>query len=66
MDLRQMPLFVWMMLINSFLVLAAFPSLNAALVMLLLDRQLHAHFFMAQLFCGSIFFGFSGILKFIS
>lgn len=47
MDLRQMPLFVWMILINSFLVLAAFPALNAALVMLLLDRQLHAHFFMA-------------------
>ncbi|HVV55003.1 MAG TPA: cytochrome c oxidase subunit I [Mucilaginibacter sp.] len=47
MDLKQMPLFVWMILINSFLVLAAFPSLNAALVMLLLDRQLHAHFFSA-------------------
>lgn len=47
MDLRQIPLFVWMILINSFLVLAAFPSLNAALVMLLTDRQLHAHFFNA-------------------
>lgn len=45
MGLKQMPLFVWMVLVNSFLVLAAFPSLNAALVMLLLDRQLHAHFF---------------------
>ncbi|MDB5154339.1 MAG: cytochrome ubiquinol oxidase subunit [Mucilaginibacter sp.] len=45
MSLKQMPLFVWMVLINSFLILAAFPSLNAALVMLLLDRQLHAHFF---------------------
>lgn len=45
MDMRQMPLFVWMVLINSFLVLAAFPALNAALIMLLLDRQLHAHFF---------------------
>ncbi|MBK0379691.1 cytochrome c oxidase subunit I [Mucilaginibacter segetis] len=47
MGLKQMPLFVWMILINSFLVLAAFPSLNAALVMVLLDRQLHAHFFNA-------------------
>lgn len=47
MDLRQMPLFVWMVLINSFLVVAAFPSLNAALAMLLIDRQLHAHFFTA-------------------
>ena len=47
MDLKQMPVFVWMILINSFLVLAAFPSLNAALAMLLIDRQLHAHFFEA-------------------
>ncbi|MBS1525789.1 MAG: cytochrome c oxidase subunit I [Bacteroidetes bacterium] len=45
MGLKQMPVFVWMILINSFLILAAFPSLNAALVMLLLDRELHAHFF---------------------
>lgn len=45
MELRKLPLFVWMILINSFLVLAAFPSLNAALAMLLLDRQMHAHFF---------------------
>ncbi|HVW13357.1 MAG TPA: cytochrome c oxidase subunit I [Mucilaginibacter sp.] len=45
MGLKRMPLFVWMILINSFLVLAAFPALNAALVMLLLDRELHAHFF---------------------
>lgn len=47
MGLRNMPVFVWMVLINSFLILAAFPALNAALVMLLLDRQLHAHFFSA-------------------
>jgi cytochrome c oxidase subunit 1 len=47
MGLKQMPIFVWMILINSFLILAAFPSLNAALAMLLLDRQLHAHFFSA-------------------
>jgi len=47
MRLQQLPLFVWMILINSFLVLAAFPALNAALAMLLLDRQLHAHFFAA-------------------
>jgi len=48
MGLNQMPLYIWMMLINSFLVLAAFPSLNAALLMLLADRQLHAHFFSAS------------------
>ncbi|MGI8587978.1 MAG: cytochrome c oxidase subunit I [Chloroflexia bacterium] len=43
--LRRLPLFVWMVLINSFLILLALPSLNAALVMLLIDRQLQAHFF---------------------
>lgn len=47
MGMRQLPMFVWMVLINSFLVIASFPSLNAALAMLLLDRQLHAHFFTA-------------------
>ncbi len=45
MSLNKLPLFVWMVLVNSFLLLAAFPSLNAALSMLLLDRQFNAHFF---------------------
>ena len=45
MRLKDMPVFTWMMLINAFLIIAAFPALNAALAMLLLDRQLHAHFF---------------------
>jgi cytochrome c oxidase subunit 1/cytochrome c oxidase subunit I+III len=45
MGLKQMPVYVWMMLITSFLILAALPSLNAALAMLLLDRILFAHFF---------------------
>ncbi|HEV9035686.1 MAG TPA: cytochrome c oxidase subunit I [Puia sp.] len=45
MRLNKLPLFVWMVFVNSFLLLAAFPSLNAALAMLLLDRQLNAHFF---------------------
>ncbi|MEO6850187.1 MAG: cbb3-type cytochrome c oxidase subunit I, partial [Mucilaginibacter sp.] len=48
MSLKEMPVVVWMILINSFLILAAFPALNAALIMLLLDRQLHAHFFSAD------------------
>jgi cytochrome c oxidase subunit 1 len=48
MGLKQLPVFVWMILINSFLIIASFPALNAALAMLLLDRQLHAHFFDAQ------------------
>lgn len=45
MGLKQMPLFVWMMLFTAFLIVGAIPPLNAALSMLLLDRTLHAHFF---------------------
>lgn len=45
MGLNKLPLFVWMVFVNSFLLLAAFPALNAALSMLLLDRQFGAHFF---------------------
>ncbi len=45
MTLKRMPLFAWMILINSFLIIAALPSLNAALAVLLLDRLLLAHFY---------------------
>ncbi len=45
MSIRRAPLFVWMVLINGFLLILALPALNAALVMLLADRQLHALFF---------------------
>ncbi len=45
MSIRRLPLFVWMVLVNSFLIVLAMPALNAALVMLLLDRLLQAHFF---------------------
>ena len=45
MKYRYMPIFVWMVLFNGFLIIAAFPSLNAGLSMLLLDRQLDGHFF---------------------
>ncbi|MGD0812372.1 MAG: cytochrome c oxidase subunit I [Verrucomicrobiota bacterium] len=44
-SIRRLPLFVWMNLINSFLVILSFPALNAAIVMLLIDRQLNAAFF---------------------
>jgi cytochrome c oxidase subunit I len=43
--MRRLPLFVWMMFVNSFLIILALSILNAALVMLLVDRQLNAHFF---------------------
>jgi cytochrome c oxidase subunit I len=46
--IRRLPLFVWMTLVNSFLILAALPALNASLVMLLVDRLLGGHFFIAQ------------------
>jgi len=46
MTLRRVPLFTWMNFINSFLILAALPVLNAGLAMLLIDRRLNAHFFL--------------------
>lgn len=48
MTFGKMPLFVWMMLVTSILVLIAIPPLTAAQVMLLLDRTLGAHFFDTQ------------------
>lgn len=46
MTLRKLPLFTWMMFITAFLVILALPVLNAGLAMLLIDRQLGAHFFL--------------------
>jgi cytochrome c oxidase subunit 1/cytochrome c oxidase subunit I+III len=46
MTLRRIPLFTWINFINSFIVILAIPVLNAALVMLLIDRRLDAHFFL--------------------
>ncbi len=45
MGFNRLPLFVWMAFVNAFLILAAFPVLNAGLVMILIDRLLGAHFF---------------------
>jgi cytochrome c oxidase subunit I+III len=45
--MQRLPLFVWMNFITQILVVLAIPILNAALVMLLVDRQLEAHFFTA-------------------
>src|SRR5438477_8271584 len=44
----RMPLFVWMVLIVSGMILLAMPPLSAAQIMLLLDRFLGAHFFDTQ------------------
>ncbi|HLH41864.1 MAG TPA: cytochrome c oxidase subunit I [Bryobacteraceae bacterium] len=46
-SISRLPLFVWMVLVNSFLIVFALPALNASLVMLLVDRFLNAHFFTA-------------------
>jgi cytochrome c oxidase subunit 1/cytochrome c oxidase subunit I+III len=48
MTLRRVPLFVWINFVNAFIVIFALPVLNAGLVMLLMDRQLGTHFFMAR------------------
>ncbi len=48
MRMTRLPLFTWMVLVNSVLILCALPVLNASLVMLLIDRQLNAHFFAPQ------------------
>ncbi|MDB6112411.1 MAG: cytochrome c oxidase, subunit [Pedosphaera sp.] len=45
MTMRKLPLFVWMSLVTAFLIIFALPALNAAIVMLLLDRQLSSYFF---------------------
>jgi cytochrome c oxidase subunit 1/cytochrome c oxidase subunit I+III len=46
MTLRRLPLFSWMLFVDSFLVILALPVLNAGLVMLLIDRRLDTHFFL--------------------
>ena len=48
MALRKVPFFCWTMLWTSVQILLAIPPLTAALVMVLLDRQLDAHFFDPQ------------------
>lgn len=47
MSIRRLPLFVWMMLITSFLIIWSFPFLTAGQAMLLVDRFLGGHFFSA-------------------
>jgi cytochrome c oxidase subunit 1 len=48
MTLSRMPMFVWVMLIDSWLILVALPPLSAAQIMLELDRYLGANFFNTQ------------------
>src|SRR4051812_3628337 len=48
MAMRKVPFFVWTMLWTSVQILLAIPPLTVALVMVLLDRNLGAHFFDPQ------------------
>jgi cytochrome c oxidase subunit 1 len=48
MTLSKLPLFVWLMVVVSFMILIVLPPLTAAQVMLLFDRFLGAHFFDTQ------------------
>jgi len=48
MTIRRLPLYVWMMLVNSLMILFALPALDAAVAMLIGDRMLHARFFDAS------------------
>jgi cytochrome c oxidase subunit 1 len=48
MTLSRMPMFVWVMLIDSWLIVIALPPLSAAQIMLLIDRFLGGTFFNTQ------------------
>ena len=48
MTLNRMPMFVWVMLIDSWLIIIALPPLSAAQIMLLIDRFLGGNFFNTQ------------------
>ncbi len=48
MSVSRIPLFSWMVLVTSVLILGAYPALSADLVLLLADRYLGAHFFTPQ------------------
>lgn len=47
MTFNRMPLFVWAMLVTSFIVVFAMPSLTAGAVLLLIDRHLSTPFYIA-------------------
>jgi cytochrome c oxidase subunit I len=46
MTFNRMPLFCWMTLIVSFLIIFAFPSITVALILLMFDRMTGTHFFL--------------------
>lgn len=48
MTLNRMPIFVWTILVQSFLILFAFPSFTVAMIFLFLDRSIGTNFFTAS------------------
>ncbi|MFK7871953.1 MAG: cbb3-type cytochrome c oxidase subunit I [Oligoflexales bacterium] len=57
----RMPIFVWAQLVTSFLLLLAFPPLEAAAVLQLMDRLAGTSFFMASgLYVGGEAIGYAG------
>jgi cytochrome c oxidase subunit 1 len=48
MTLSRMPLFVWIMVVDAWMILIALPPLTAAQIMLLIDRYLGGNFFNTQ------------------
>jgi cytochrome c oxidase subunit I len=55
MKLNKIPFFTWTMLWTSVQIVIAIPPLTAALIMVLLDRNLGAHFFNAQTGGSAVF-----------
>jgi cytochrome c oxidase subunit 1 len=49
MTINRLPLFVWMTLVTSFLLIFAFPSVTVAVVLLFFDRQLGTNFYVAKM-----------------
>lgn len=45
MHMMRLPVFTWMTLITSFLIILAFPAITIALVQLMFDRHFDTHFF---------------------
>ncbi len=48
MTMMRLPVFTWMTLITSFLIVLAFPAITIALVELMMDRLFHTNFFEAS------------------
>ncbi|MBI1802676.1 MAG: cbb3-type cytochrome c oxidase subunit I, partial [Chloroflexi bacterium] len=49
MNFNRLPLFVWMTLVTSFLLIFAFPSVAVAITLLFFDRQLGTNFYLAKM-----------------